>query len=742
MGKKKGAKTKAVEQHAAKAADSTAASVDAPPAVVGPSQAGDQHVAASVDRVAEAKGHDSREAVSARADPAQDDAHAPVVAIATRHEVDLCPDGTAAPPAAVALGHEGRGFERVERVDSHDSFRTEDDSEREDDIGARVWAGVEDVDSLGSEKSGASARVAAAWEADDSPEEQKFLLTALGEVPPEFAVPVHAPMWQGDQAFTDLEDVADMDPSFSHEDTTSDDEEGGDEECAAEGHSEVEQTPTSSLSDAHTVNGGKAADDADSPHSKDSGKQHESESAGHHDSALTASQRASVSELFEKKAPERQLDASRALPVTFLVVDHEDMPLYQPCEDASWWPHRAKIEEQNKRPGVKALIVRTETRGPKSAMYTMYVIHVKTAFHVRGVSRRFSDFSRLDSKLRGQFPGAPELARSNRILGTLSPGFVQERRQHLQEYLDKLLGDHQLAHSDTVRQFLAISNVPDMPSAHEAKLLHDPFAETAWHVDTVNLAALLQELQQCRSATDAPRETRLLNAIGLVLCELGNQAEGLLYLHKAVANARLSHDRRALLACISNHACAHFRFGGHAPAVELLEEAVELAQRLADPSLEAACLRKIALVHASACAMPAGLRYIVQAAELCAAEEDKAGAASALFTSGVIKYEMGDTVGGVQAWEEALMLRRHVKDKLGIAETLNRLGLALIDIGYHLQALDYFERALSLCQEMGDGWGEAATLRLLGFVHLAQVFLYWRETSAHRVHLAQVDTVC
>ena len=54
-------------------------------------------------------------------------------------------------------------------------------------------------------------------------------------------------------------------------------------------------------------------------------------------------------------------------------------------------------------------------------MYTTYVIHVKTAFHVRGVSRRFSDFSTLDRKLRAQYPNAPELVRSNRILGTLSP---------------------------------------------------------------------------------------------------------------------------------------------------------------------------------------------------------------------------------------------------------------------------------------------------------------------------------
>jgi hypothetical protein len=276
-----------------------------------------------------------------------------------------------------------------------------------------------------------------------------------------------------------------------------------------------------------------------------------------------------VSELFQKKAPEKVLDPSRKLPVTFIIVDNNDFPMYQPCEEVSWWPHRAKLEDENKRPGVKALIVRTETRGPKSAMYTTYVLHVKTAFHVRGVSRRFSDFSTLDRKLRAQYPYAPELFRSNRILGTLSPGFVQERRQHLQEYIDKILADHQLAHSDTVRAFMALTNILDMGNSQEPKA-RDPFAEKAWHVPTVNVAMLLQELLQCRTAKDAPQETVLLNKIGLVMCEKDNQSEGLMYLQKAVASARLSRDRRALLGCLSNNACANFRFGGHTPAIELL----------------------------------------------------------------------------------------------------------------------------------------------------------------------------
>ena len=124
-------------------------------------------------------------------------------------------------------------------------------------------------------------------------------------------------------------------------------------------------------------------------------------------------------------------------------------------------------------------------------MYTTYVIHVKTAFHVRGVSRRFSDFSALDRKLRAQYPNAPELLRSNRILGTLSPGFVQERRQHLQEYLDKILADQQLAYCDTIQQFMAINNIPDIRNAQEHRA-SDPFAEKPWDLEAVNVAGLLQ----------------------------------------------------------------------------------------------------------------------------------------------------------------------------------------------------------------------------------------------------------
>jgi hypothetical protein len=36
------------------------------------------------------------------------------------------------------------------------------------------------------------------------------------------------------------------------------------------------------------------------------------------------------------------------------------------------------------------------------------------------------------------------------------------------------------------------------------------------------------------------------------MCEMNKQTEGLVYLQRAVSSARLSRDRRALLACLRN----------------------------------------------------------------------------------------------------------------------------------------------------------------------------------------------
>ena len=50
------------------------------------------------------------------------------------------------------------------------------------------------------------------------------------------------------------------------------------------------------------------------------------------------------------------------------------------------------------------ICVWTESRGAYSSPYTVYFIHTKTAFSVRGVCKRFSEFKEFDAKIRANFP--------------------------------------------------------------------------------------------------------------------------------------------------------------------------------------------------------------------------------------------------------------------------------------------------------------------------------------------------
>jgi hypothetical protein len=55
------------------------------------------------------------------------------------------------------------------------------------------------------------------------------------------------------------------------------------------------------------------------------------------------------------------------------------------------------------RPCLRVTIQKTEVRGPKTSPFVVYMLHVRTAFTVRGLARRYSDFVMLDSNLRAHF---------------------------------------------------------------------------------------------------------------------------------------------------------------------------------------------------------------------------------------------------------------------------------------------------------------------------------------------------
>ena len=89
------------------------------------------------------------------------------------------------------------------------------------------------------------------------------------------------------------------------------------------------------------------------------------------------------------------------------------------------------------RPCLRATIHKTEVRGPKTAPFVVYLIHVRTAFTVRGLARRYSDFVQLDAEVRELAQTLNGAARvpvlpGKRLMGQLSVEVVLERRRQLQ----------------------------------------------------------------------------------------------------------------------------------------------------------------------------------------------------------------------------------------------------------------------------------------------------------------------
>jgi hypothetical protein len=73
-----------------------------------------------------------------------------------------------------------------------------------------------------------------------------------------------------------------------------------------------------------------------------------------------------------------------------MVVDVDGWPASLLFEQESWALHAPELEAHNCKPGMRVIIAKAETHGPKTTPHTTYVMHIKTAFSIRGISRRFA----------------------------------------------------------------------------------------------------------------------------------------------------------------------------------------------------------------------------------------------------------------------------------------------------------------------------------------------------------------
>jgi tetratricopeptide (TPR) repeat protein len=252
-----------------------------------------------------------------------------------------------------------------------------------------------------------------------------------------------------------------------------------------------------------------------------------SASAYEQPSAIAAAQAADISRMIPLAGAHNRIGGKReALSLLYLVEDGV-WPEYTLHETGSWAAHRKVLPLEQRharpRPCIRATIHKTEVRGPKTSPFVVYVLHVRTAFTVRGIARRYSHFVELDADLRAHFKemdvqGKLPLLPAKRFLGQLSVEFVQERRRLLQEYLDRVMSHASYAHSQPVLAFLNV-----LPDTSEDRIVREAGADHGpllWDMPAGAPTDGIEEvIKELRGRGDLRQEARALNCLALMHAE-------------------------------------------------------------------------------------------------------------------------------------------------------------------------------------------------------------------------------
>lgn len=384
---------------------------------------------------------------------------------------------------------------------------------------------------------------------------------------------------------------------------------------------------------------------------------------------------------------------------------------YQLLRAEAWSTHTLKHDE--KKTGIRSVVTKTETRGPYSRQFTVYFVHTKTAFSVKGVSKRFSDFKELDAKIKKAFKHFTFPFPPDKVFNAMKPEFVNERRKHLQRYLDEALALPDIACFQELHEFLGI---PEYNAELRAEMLADLTRQRKSRAGAADHRpeTYLRAIEAAKKGGDREAEAQAFNALGLAYCEQGLDSQGVQCLESALELAKAADLRHGLQVVLANLGCAHNLMECGAIALEYLAECLALVEK--DPKAKASVMLKMALT----CAAFGDAHEAVEHCRRCLAftreQEDPAAEATCLLTLGSIYYDAGEVRQAVEAFERCLVLRRKARDKIGLAEALNKLGLTYCDIGYDLRAIDYLEQSLVICEDNADLHGQAVCLSHLGNV--------------------------
>jgi hypothetical protein len=312
---------------------------------------------------------------------------------------------------------------------------------------------------------------------------------------------------------------------------------------------------------------------------------------------------------------------------------------YQLLRAEAWAAHTLRHDE--KKCGIRSVITKTETRGPYTRPFTVYFVHTKTAFSVKGTCKRFSDFKEFDAKLKKQFHGFKGVFPPDKVFNSMQPDFVSDRRKQLQKYLDDALGVPVIASYSDLHDFLGIPEyIKDLAREQADEVSREQKRLSALSADSDKPETYLRAIEGAKAENDRVAEAQGFNALGLVYCEQGLDSQGIECLESALELCRVEDDGEGIAVTLSNLGCAHNMMECQQMALEYLDECHELLA--AQPALQAEVKIKLALTCAANGDSYEAVEHCLACLEVCRSLEDQTLEAACLFALGGIYYDAGE----------------------------------------------------------------------------------------------------
>ncbi|MGB3641338.1 MAG: CHAT domain-containing protein, partial [Rivularia sp. (in: cyanobacteria)] len=249
-----------------------------------------------------------------------------------------------------------------------------------------------------------------------------------------------------------------------------------------------------------------------------------------------------------------------------------------------------------------------------------------------------------------------------------------------------------------------------------------------------------QALPLSRAVGDTGSEAAILNNIGQVYDNLGENEKALEFYNQALPLVRAVGDRRGEAAILNNIGLVYDSLGEKQKALEFYNQALPLSRAVGDTGSEATTLNNIGRVYDDLGEKQKALKFFNQALPLSRAVGDRGTEALTLNNIGLFYNSLGEKQKALESYNQALPLFVLVGDRRGEATTLNNIGGVYDSLGEKQKALEFYNQALPLLRAVGDRGTEAVTLNNIGAVYRntkqpKEAIKYWEQSATITLQL-------